>query len=77
MLVTIKRILTGPAAAIGAVRFNIGADEAVILLNPDLPLHEQADLLGELLHEDDTICYDVVNIPGQRQPSDVPAVAAG
>lgn len=56
MRVTIHHVLTGAAAQAGAVRFDIDGT-AIILLAVDLTVDEQAALLGELLHDDDTIHY--------------------
>lgn len=71
MRVTVHHVLTGAAAQAGGVRFDIDGT-AMILLAVDLSIENQAAILGELLHADDTICYAI--IPQQRaadQPVEV------
>lgn len=62
--VTLHHVLTGPAAAVGAVRFDIdGASH--ILLAQGISVEEQSSLLGELLHPDDVIDYSTVTPAGE------------
>lgn len=63
MRVTIHHVLTGAAAQAGGVRFDIDGT-ATILLAVNLPVEDQAEILGELLHPDDTVEYAI--IPRQR-----------
>lgn len=56
--VTIHRVLTGAAAELGAVRFDID-NAGCILLAANLSVEAEADLLGELLRADDTVDYTV------------------
>lgn len=75
MRVTIHHILTGAAAEAGGVRIDVDGD-AIILLAQGLSVDDQAEILGELLHPDDTIEYAEVVIP-QPRPVILPTRAAG
>lgn len=73
MRVTIHHVLTGAAAQAGGVRFDIDGT-ATILLATNLTVEDQAEILGELVHPDDTIEY-AVTIPRQRVSEDAAALA--
>lgn len=73
MNVTVHRVLTGPAAAIGGFRVNIN-NRAMILLAQGLTIDAESELLGELMGPEDTMAV-AVYLPQQRAATDVPLAA--